>query len=325
MEAWSITEHGGPEVLSRVQRPTPEPGGDEVRVAVRAAGINRADLLQRLGHYPAPPGAPPDVPGLEFAGEVDAVGPRVTRWQPGDRVMGITGGGAYAEAVCVHEGELLAVPDGLDWPQAGAFPEAFLTAWQGLVTVGGLAAGDRCLIRGASSGIGIAAVQLAAALGAEPIGSSRSDERLARLRDLGLAHALPGSEGVDREALKAVAPGGVALVLELVAGERFDESLAALAPEGTLVLMGLMAGMEARLPLARVLMRRLQIRSFTLRSLPLEGRLRLAREARRHLLPLLAAGRLQPVVDTVLPFAEAPEAHRRMAAGGHFGKIVLSH
>lgn len=323
MKAWSITRHGGPEVLVWGERALPEPAGDEVRVAIRAAGVNRADLLQRMGYYPAPAGAPEDVPGLEFAGVVDAIGPRVGGWRPGDRVMGITGGGAYAEALCVHAGELLAVPEGLDWTLAAAFPEAFLTAWQGLVAVGGLRAGDTCLVRGASGGVGMAAVQLAAALGAEPLGTSRSPARLERLRDLGLAHGLVEAEGLDREALRAVAPAGVTLVLELVAGERLAESLAALADEGTLVLVGLMGGAEARLPLARVLMRRLQIRSFTLRSLSLEGRLRLAREARRHLLPLLAGGRLQPVVDSVIPFAEAPEAHRRLAAGGHFGKLVL--
>lgn len=323
MQAWSITQHGGPEVLARVDRPRPEPAGGEVRVVVRATGVNRADLLQRRGHYPAPPGAPADVPGLEFAGVVDAVGPRVTDWQPGDRVMGITGGGAYAEALCAHQGELLAVPEGLDWPAAAAFPEAFLTAWQGLCVVGGLQPRDHCLIRAASSAVGMAAVQLAAALGAVPIGTSRSRGRLERLRALGLAHGLVDGDGLDHEGLRAVAPGGVTLALDLLGGEALADSLAALAEEGTLVLAGLMAGAEGRVPLARVLMRRLQIRSFTLRGLPLDGRLRLAREARRRLLPLLAEGRLRPVVDSVLPFTEAPEAHRRLAAGGHFGKLVL--
>lgn len=325
MQAWMIQEAGGPDVLRLSDTVTPEPGPGEVRVRVEAVGINRADLLQRMGGYPPPPGVDPRIPGLEYAGVVDAVGPRTQLREVGARVMGIVGGGAYADYLTVHERETLSVPRGLDAVQAAAIPEDFLTAYRALFLEGRLEPGEWCLIRAATSGVGIAAAQLAHALGAFSIGTSRSAERLERVLALGLDAGHVDGEGSLPEQVRDVSGNGAAVVLDLLGGTHLGDNLASLRAEGTVVLVGLLAGRQAELDLGRFLMRRLTLRAMTMRSLPLERKIELARRFETRLAPLFAQGRLQPVVSHTLPFAEAPEAHRLMESNRHLGKIVLQH
>lgn len=324
MRAITIREPGGPEVLELAERPDPQPSGAEVRVRVHAAGINRADLLQRMGQYPAPPGADPAVPGLEYAGVVDAVGPRAQLRRPGDRVMGLIGGGAYADYVVVHERETIRVPEGMDLCTAAAVPEAFMTAHRALFIEGGLRRGDWAVVRAATSGVGMAAVQLIDALGAYAIGTSRSAQRLQSLEKLGMrAGHVEGAGKPLADTVHEHCEAGAAVLLELVGGDDFDANLKALREEGTLVLVGLLDRGKANLELGRMLMRRLTIRAMTMRSQPVERKIILARRFEHELLPLFENGRLRPVVDTVLPLAQAAALHERMGSSAHLGKLIL--
>ena len=325
MKAWTITQPGTPDVLEWRDAPDPEVGPSDVRVRVHAAGLNRADLLQRQGLYPAPPGASKDVPGLEYAGVVDAVGSNVQQRKVGDRVMGLIGGGAYAEQLVVHERETLTVPDTLSLTEAAAVPEAFLTAYRALFLEGGLQAGGWCLIRAATSGIGIAGMQLARAFGARTLGTSRSAQRLEQVRHWGLDVAHAEEHGPLLDTVRQHTGEGVHVILDLVGGGGYlRENMECLRPEGTQVVVGLMAGREDDLNMGMLLFRRLTLRAMTMRSLPVERRIALAQLFSDRLAPFFAEGRLKPVVDTVLPFNQAREAHQRMESGEHTGKIVLS-
>ena len=322
-----ITSPGGPEVLAPGELVVREPGWGEVRVAVAAAGVNRADLLQRRGVYPAPPGAPVDVPGLEYAGTVESVGEGVREWKPGDAVMGIVAGGALATHLVVHAREAIAVPRGMSFTDAAALPEAFLTAYDAIVTQGGLASGDTLLVHAIGSGVGTAALQLGQALGARTIGTSRTTEKLARCASLGLAsddgitvtdarfaervHALTGGRGAD-------------VVLDGVGAAYLEEDLRALAPGGRVVVIGLLAGATAPLALGMLLQKRARVLGSVLRSRPLEEKIALARVFTQRLLPLFERGALRPVVDAVLSMDAAREAHARLEAGDSFGKLVLA-
>jgi len=326
MKVWRITTPGGPEVLELAERPVPEPGHGEVLVRVAAAGVNRADLLQCLGHYPPPPGVIEDVPGLEYAGVVERCGPGCTLRQSGARVMGITGGGAYGEYVVVHERETLTVPQRLGPTEAAAVPEAFLTAWRALFLVGELRPGDTAVIRPATSGVGMAAVQLAHAFGARCVGTSRSAERLRAVGELGMDAGHVPEDGALAECVGRQSDGvGAEVILDLLGGGHLAESLQSLRDEGRLVLVGLMAGAKDEIPLGTLLMRRLQVRAMTMRSLPLERRIGCARRFESEVLPLLADGRLKPVVDRTFPFAETPRALNLMTSAGHLGKLILVH
>ncbi len=339
MRAVVITAPGGPEVLELRDRPRPEPGAGEIRVRVRAAGLNRADLLQRRGGYPAPVGWPADVPGLEYAGEVDAVGPGATRWRPGDRVMGLVGGGAQAEHVVVPADEALPVPAGLDWPAAAAIPEAFLTAYDALAIRGRLGAGERVLIHAVGSGVGTAAVQVARALGAVPVGTARSAWKLDRARELGLAEAIDSSRVPFREALSAP----VHVVHDVLGGPALADNLAVLEPRGRLVILGLLQGAATSASLEPLLRRRLEIIGSVMRTRPAGERAALAREAEGKLLPLFHAStrgradardgepsrraaepRCRPVVGRVWPMAEVRAAHGALERNEVFGKAVLA-
>ncbi|QIT54356.1 NAD(P)H-quinone oxidoreductase [Aquisalimonas sp. 2447] len=325
MKAWTITKAGAPDVLEWQDAPTPEMGPSDVRVRVHAAGLNRADLLQRQGLYPAPAGASQDVPGLEYAGVVDAVGSNVQGRRPGDRVMGLIGGGAYAEQLVVHERETLTVPDTISLTDAAAIPEAFLTAYRALFLEGGLQPGGWCLIRAATSGIGIAGMQLARAFGARTVGTSRSVQRLEQVRHWGLDVAHAEEQGPLLETIRQHTGEGVNVILDLVGGGgQLRENMECLRPEGTQVVVGLMAGREDDINMGMLLFKRLTLRAMTMRSLPVERRIALAQLFSDRLAPFFAEGRLKPVVDTVLPFDQAPEAHQRMEAGEHTGKIVLT-
>jgi len=323
MRAIAITRPGGPEVLAVVERPLPEPSRGEVRVRVRATAVNRADLLQRMGAYPAPADAPADIPGLEIAGEVDALGPGVERLAVGDRVFGLVGGGGYAEAVVAHERTLAMIPGGLSFEEAAAVPEAFITAHDAIVGQAGLAGGESLLVHAVGSGVGTAAVQLGRALGAFVIGTARSADKLERAKALGLDAGIVPEGDVFAPAVKRVDAAGAAVVLELVGGKYVDEDLRAIRNQGRIVLVGLLAGARAELDLGLVLRKRARVFGTVLRARPLEEKIAVMRTFETQVVPMLARGKLAPVIDVVMPLDEAAGAHARMASNAGFGKIVL--
>lgn len=306
--------------------PEPEPGPGEALVAVRAAGLNRADLLQLRGLYPPPPGES-EVPGLECAGVVAAVGAGVEGFRPGDRVMALLAGGGQAERVAVPAGQLMPLPEGLSFEEGAALPEACLTAWTNLVAEGGLEAGETVLVTGATGGVGTMAVQLARELGARVLAAGRSRERLAPLADLGAEALLLDAPGLAREVRERTGgPSlgeGADLVFDLVSGELLPEHLAALRDRGRLILIGLMAGSRAELDLAEILRRRLSIRGSVLRARPRAEKAALVAGFQAFAADRLADGRLRPVIHRVFPFEEVADAYRELAAGGVSGKVVV--
>jgi putative PIG3 family NAD(P)H quinone oxidoreductase len=316
---------GGPEVIEFRDVPRPAPGAGEVRVRVAAAGLNRADLLQRRGAYPAPPGWPAEIPGLEYAGTVESVGAGVTRRRTGDRVMGLVGGGGMAEAVVVHEAEAIPVPAHLTLDEAAALPEAFLTAYDALVHRARLARGDRVLLHAAASGVGTAAVQLCRVLGVHAVGTSRSAEKLARLAALGLHEAIDTSRGSFRDQLREP----VDAVIDVLGGPALADNLAVLRPRGRLVVLGFLLGSRTEADLGVVLRHRLEIIGSAMRSRGLAERVPLVAEFAAQVLPGFSAGAdgtppaLVPVVDQVLPMSELGAAHRLMERNETFGKLVL--
>ena len=324
MQAVVITRSGGPEVLELQQRPRPEPGAGQIRVRVHGSALNRADLLQRRGNYPAPQGAPADIPGLEYAGEVEAHGPGASLWPIGTRVMGIVAGGGHAELLCVHEREAMPVPDEVSRDEASAIPEVFLTAYDALFRQMRLRLGERLLIHAVASGVGTAAVQLAAAAGATVLGTSRSPGKLRRAVELGLHVPIDASDGDWASRVERATDGiGVDAVLDLVGGGYLADSLRVMAPRGRLMLVGLTAGSRADVNLDVVLRKRLAITGTVLRSRPLEEKIALAREFSAAVLPALAARRVRAVVDRVFSFGEIREAHRFLESNESFGKVVL--
>ena len=327
MRAVVISQPGGPEVLEVREVPDPTIGPDELLVRVEASALNRADLLQRRGLYPAPAGCPKDTPGLELAGTVVAVGARVTRFGPGARVMGLVGGGAAAELAVLHEREALAVPTGLSVTEAAAIPEAFMTAFDAIILQGGLQGGQWLALDAAASGVGTAAVQIARALGAHSLGSTRTAAKLDRLAALGLDRGVCGTTADLAAAARALPGAGAAVALSLVGGATTPDLLAALRPGGTAVLVGLMAGAKAELPLGAILQRRLRLIGTVLRSRPLEEKIALARAFEDRLLPFFggAAPRLVAVVDQTFPLSAVAAAHAALEANTSVGKIVLTH
>lgn len=327
MRAVVITRPGGPEVLEIAERAVPEPAEGEVRVEVRAAGLNRADLLQRMGRYPSPAGAPADIPGLEFAGEVDTPGAGVTGWRGGERVFGIAAGGAQAEFICVPASTLARIPDTLDWVDAAAVPEAFITAHDAMVSQGGLGRGERVVVHAVGSGVGLAAAQLADALGALVFGTTRTAEKLARARVAGVEAGLVLADGPEPLAA-AVAEwsGGVGadMVLDLVGGDYVPAGLAALGTRGRLILVGLVAGRRADVDLGMILSRRLSIRGTVLRTRPVAEKAAATAAFAADVIPLLASGRLRPIVDRAYPLDEIGAAHTLLESNGTFGKVVVT-
>jgi NADPH2:quinone reductase len=329
MRAIVITKPGGPEVLELRDVETPEPAPGQVRVRIRACAVNRADLMQVRGAYPAPADAPQDIPGLELAGEIDAVGAGVTDLALGDRVFGVVGGGAYAEAMVVHARTLARIPAELDFIDAAAVPEAFVTAYDAMVVQAGLAAGDVVLVHAAGSGVGTAAIQIARAIGARSIGTARTAAKLERARELGMSAGIvtTTSNGEPRFAAKVMEltqGRGADVCLELVGGNYVPESLQALAAKGRLVLVGLLAGAAAEIDLGRMLRCRLRMFGTVLRARPLEEKILAAQVLQHRLAPLFASGTLKPVVDRVMPLEKAGEAHAYVAANEGFGKVVLT-
>jgi putative PIG3 family NAD(P)H quinone oxidoreductase len=326
MRAVVFDGSGGPEVVRLGEVPEPEPARGEVLVRVHAAALNRADLLQRRGVYAAPPGTRPDVPGLELAGEVVRTGEGVTAWRAGDRVMAICAGEGQAELAVVHERMLLPVPASLSWEEAGALPEAGLTAHDALFTLGGLRPGWPLLLHAVGSGVGTIALQLAKAAGATVIGTSRSADKLERARALGLDHGLLVPRDAPRfadEVRRLTGGEGCPLIVDFVGTAYARENLAALALRGVLVQVGTMAGAEASIDLGVLIRRRASVVGTNLRMRPLEEKIAATRAFARDALPLVAAGRVRPVVDEVLPAERAREAHERMEQNASFGKLVL--
>jgi putative PIG3 family NAD(P)H quinone oxidoreductase len=324
MRAIVISKPGGPEVLTLVERPAPEPSRGEVRVRVRATAVNRADLLQRMGAYPAPADSPPDIPGLEIAGEVEALGPGVERRAIGDRVFGLVGGGGYAESIVSHERALARMPDGMSFEDAAAVPEAFITAHDAIVTQAGLRSGEVLLVHAVGSGVGTAAVQLGRALGAQIIGTARTADKLARAKPLGMDTGITVDAARFADAVRAAHPDGAAVVLELVGGNYLAEDLRCTQTLGRIVLVGLLAGAKTELELGLVLRKRLRILGTVLRARPLEEKIAAVRAFESQVVPLLVRGVIKPVVDCVMPLADAARAHERMASNAGFGKIVLT-
>ena len=319
-----VIQEGGRLVIE--DRPVPEPAADQVLVRVSGAGINRADLLQRVGHYPAPPGAPADIPGLEFSGTVEAVGPGVAQPCVGDRVMGIVAGGGQAEYVAVAASHCARVPDTLDPVAAGGIPEAYITAHDAMVVQGGLMAGQRVLVHAVASGVGTAALQLAQCLGATVAGTSRTKDKLERAAELGLHHPILAPSGFDPAALAAevtAAAGPIDVTVDLVGGPYLGVDIAAAAPKGRIVIVGLIAGARAELDMGALLAKRLVVRGTVLRSRPSGEKADATHLFEGQVVPLLARGTLRPVIDAVVPLAEAERGYDLVAADQTFGKVVL--
>jgi putative PIG3 family NAD(P)H quinone oxidoreductase len=296
------------------QHPDPEPLGEEVLVRVEAAGLNGGDMMQKRGLYPAPPGCPEDIPGMELAGEVLALGSKATRFQEGARVMAIVGGGAQAELAIVHERLLMPVPAGLDWPAAGGLPEVFTTAHDAVFVQAGLRPGEHLLVHGGAGGVGTAAIQLARAAGARVTATVRSDDLREEVAALG-AMAIPCEDFAER--------GPFDVILELVGGPNMPENLMALATGGRISVIGVSAGAKSELNLLALMGKRARIHGSTLRARPLEEKALNARLVEHEVLPLFERGELSvPVADT-FPLADAAAAYERFAAGGKLGKVVL--
>lgn len=327
MRAAVITKAGGPDVLEVREVPRPVPGDGEVLIRVRASALNRADLLQRRGHYPAPAGAPQDIPGLEIAGDVVARGPGAGRWSIGDRVFGIVGGGGNAEYTTTNENELAAIPDSLSWVEAAAVPEAYITAHDALVTQAAMRPGESVLIHAVGSGVGLAAVQLVRALGGRAFGTARTKDKIDRARSFGLDDGVVAGRETAAfvEPVKRWTDGrGVDVVIDLVGGDYIAADVAAAAPKGRIMLVGLLAGRSTTIDLGGVLRQRLTIRGTVLRSRPSHEKVEATRAFARDVVPLLASGKVKPLIDRIFPLAQIRDAHELLESNETFGKIVIS-
>lgn len=327
MKAVVINRFGGPEVLEIKEVPTPQPGPEEVLVHVRSTALNRADLLQRQGRYAAPPGAAENIPGLEFAGEVAELGANSQRWQRGDRVMGIIGGGAHAEFVTTHQDAVSVVPPNLEWPAAGAVPEVFITAYDALQQAG-FKAGENVLVHAVGSGVGLSATQLVKALGGRAFGTSRTPDKLERAKPFGLesGYAVPEPSSLKglSDFAKSETGGGFDVVLDLNGGPYFAASLEAMALRGRIILIGGVAGGKTEIDLYQILGKRLHVIGTVLRARSLDEKIAITDAFARNVVPLLAQGTIQPVIDSVFPLDQIQDAHRRLESNETFGKVVLT-
>lgn len=323
MRAVVLRSHGGPEVLAIEEVDQPVPGPDDVLVAIRATALNRADILQRMGGYPDPRrGLSLEIPGLEFSGIVRAVGDRVTMWKPGDRVMAIEAGGGYAEFICVHERQLMAVPTSVSVADAAAIPEVFLTAWDALVVQGGLTSGRWALVHAGASGVGTAAIQIAKAIGAR-IAVTCSAGKMDACRSLGADLVIERSPHDWASELTSSVPAGVDVVLDVVGGDEVDRNLRVVATKGTIVQVGLMGGGSTNVNVGLLLTKRVRWIGTTLRARPIEEKAALTRRFAAEMLPLFETGRLRPIIDRRYPLECIAEAHEAMGANANTGKILI--
>jgi putative PIG3 family NAD(P)H quinone oxidoreductase len=322
MRAVVLHSYGGPEVLTIEEVASPVPAPDHVVVQVAATALNRADLLQRMGLYPDPRGVKPEVPGMEFAGTVVECGARVTMWKPGDRVMGIEAGGAYAEQIATHERQLLAVPSTVDLVDAAAIPEVFLTAWDALVLQGRLTSGRWALVHAGASGVGTAAIQIAKAIGAR-IAVTCSAGKAAACTALGADVVAERSPHDWLGDVRAAVPQGFDVVLDVIGGDEVERNLQAVAPKGTIVQVGLMGGGATTVNVGVLLAKRVTWIGTTLRGRPIEEKVGVTRRFAAEMLPLFETGALRPVIDSVYDFDRIADAHRHMESNANTGKILV--
>ena len=314
---------GGPDALKIVERERPTPGEGQALVRVHAAGINRPDVMQRQGNYPPPPGAS-DVLGLELAGVVESLGPGTTRLKPGDRVMALVASGAYAEWAVIDETVALPIPDGMSFVEAGAFPETYYTVWSNLFQRAGLKAGETVLIHGGTSGIGTTAILLAKALGARVLVTAGSDEKCAASLAVGADVAINYRDEDFVAAARAATDGrGPDVILDMVGGDYIPRNLDCIAADGRIAQIAFQHGSKLELDLLPLLMKRITFTGSTLRARPVAMKAALTASLAEHVLPLIAAGKAKPLIDSTFPFERVAEAHARMDAGAHVGKIVL--
>ncbi len=323
MRAVEITRPGGPEVLSPTTRPVPLPAAGEVLIKVAVAGVNRPDIVQRQGLYPPPPGAS-DLPGLEVSGTIAALGAGVTGWQVGDRVCALLGGGGYADYATAPVGQVLPVPDGLDMVQAAALPETVFTVWTNVVERAGLVAGESFLVHGGTSGIGTIAIQVAKARGAIVFATAGGEEKVAACRDLGADHAIDYKTQDFVAVVKAATDKrGVDVVLDMVGGDYLPRNIDCLAVEGRHVSIAFLRGPKVELNLAPIMLKRLTLTGSTLRARSTAQKAALAATVREKVWPLVAAGKVRPVIAATFPLEAAADAHRLMESSTHIGKIML--
>lgn len=324
MRAVVVTEPGGPDVLAWSEVPDPVCGPDEVIVEVAASAVNRADILQRQGHYPPPAGAPP-WPGLECSGTIGEVGEQVSGWQVGDQVCALIRGGGYAERVAVPAGQLLPVPDGIDLVTAAALPEVHCTVWSNVVMTAGLRRGEVLLVHGGASGVGTAAIQVGAVLGAEVAVTAGSDAKLSRCAELGASILVNYRDADFVDAVRSATSGhGADVVLDIIGAKYLARNLDVLALDGRLVVIGLQGGRAGELNLAAMMAKRAVVTGALLRPRPTAEQAAIVAEVRRHVWPLIESGAVVPVVDRVLPMRDAAEAHRVVEAGEHVGKVLIA-
>ena len=325
MQAAVITTPGGPDVLQLQERPVPVPSAGEILVRVRSSAINRADVLQRMGRYPAPPGVPADIPGLEFAGEVAAHGPDATRWPIGARVSGLVGGGALAEYLVTNQDAVAAVPDALAWDIAGAAPEACITAYDALQQAN-VQPGEQVLVHAVGSGVGLAVVQIGRAMGCRVYGTARSDAKLTAARALGMTDGVgPGDAGwVVAAGRRWTEKRGLDICIDLVGGPYVADTVPAMALHGRIVVVGTLAGQETTLDLRYLLGKRLTIRGTVLRSRPLPERVAVTEAYARVVMPWLADGTVRVPIDATFPLGRIAEAHALMESNATTGKVALS-
>ncbi len=324
MTAIGFDTPGGPEVLKPQQRPLPQPGPGEVLVAVAIAGINRPDVLQRMGGYAPPPGAS-DIPGLEIAGTVVGLGEGASRFRLGDQLCGLVAGGGYAQYAVVHESNALPIPAGLSLEEAGAIPETYFTVWTNVFQRGGLKSGESFMVHGGTSGIGTTAIQLAKAFGATVLATAGSEEKCRACRELGADHAINyRSEDFVAAAKAATAKRGVDLILDMVGGDYINRNYEAAAESGRIVQIAFLNGPKAEVNFSRLMMKRLTHTGSTLRPRTVPEKAAIAAELEAKVWPLLAQGRCKPVIHARFPLAQAAEAHALMESNAHIGKIVLT-
>lgn len=323
MTAIGIRTPGGPEVLAPEERPVPQPGPTEVLVRVKAAGVNRPDVMQRKGHYPPPAGAP-DIPGLEIAGDVIAVGPDVTRWKIGDRICALVAGGGYAEYCVADESNALSIPKGFSYVEAAALPETFMTVWHNVFERGALKAGESVLIHGGSSGIGTTAIMLAKQFGAKVFITAGSAEKCEACRKLGADVAIDYTREDFVAVVKdATGKKGVNLILDMIGGDYVDRNFEAAAVEGRVVQIATQKGTKVTVDLRRLMLKRLTHTGSTLRARPVADKAAIADALQTKVWPLLEAGKVKPVIDSTYPLGKASDAHARMETSLHIGKIML--
>ncbi|MEX0839507.1 MAG: NAD(P)H-quinone oxidoreductase [Parvibaculum sp.] len=324
MTAIAIREPGGPDVLETRRIARPDPGHGEILIKVAAAGVNRPDTIQRMGLYPPPPGAP-ETPGLEVAGEVVATGPGVTLWKTGEKVCALVGGGGYAEYCLAHESHALPVPQGLSMTEAAALPETFFTVWTNVFERGALKAGETFLVHGGSSGIGTTAIQLAALFGATVIATAGSAEKCAACLKLGADAAIDyRTQDFVAETKRLTDGRGADVILDMVGGDYIPRNIQAAATDGRIVSIAFLNGSTAEVNFLPVMLKRLTLTGSTLRPRSIEEKAALAQALKEKVWPLIEAGRIKPLIDTVFPLADAAKAHALMEKSSHIGKIILA-